>query len=176
MAVENASRKATEFGFLPEARSLTEPITTRATANLIADFLLNQSTPRRKSCLILGCEPILKLADKNLRGLGGRIQQLVLESVEILKDRTDPARAESAPLRPPRFCMFAASTDGEDGPTNAAGAVFTDVDLKRFERSELRNHIITNNAYHLLEGLGLLVKTGLTGTNVCDLIVVTKDC
>jgi glycerate-2-kinase len=65
-------------------------------------------------------------------------------------------------------------TDGEDGPTNAAGA-FVDEDIIRAAaaaRLDPKDSLSRNDAYTFLQKCGGLLITGPTQTNVCDLRVI----
>jgi glycerate-2-kinase len=73
-----------------------------------------------------------------------------------------------------RVTILSGGTDGEDGPTDAAGAV---ADAKTWEAAweqrldpdaALRSH----DAYPFFDHVGGLLKTGLTGTNVMDVRVI----
>ena len=75
-------------------------------------------------CLISGGEPTVTLADENIRGKGGRNQQLALAALTALGDCHDIA-------------LLSAGTDGEDGPTDAAGAIVTARDSWRPASSSL---------------------------------------
>jgi hydroxypyruvate reductase len=68
--------------------------------------------------------------------------------------------------------LIALATDGDDGPTDAAGAVVTGESAQRAERLGLdaADSLSRNDAYPFFEALGDLLKTGPTGTNVNDLI------
>ena len=73
--------------------------------------------------------------------------------------------------------ILSGGTDGEDGPTDAAGAL---VDAAIIEAAKQRgldpvDFLNRNDAYHFFEPLGGLIKTGPTNTNVCDLRVVLVD-
>jgi hydroxypyruvate reductase len=76
--------------------------------------------------------------------------------------------------------FLAASTDGNDGPTDAAGAF---ADLELLERAgnaalDPAAYLADNDSYHFFKDIGGLLKTGPTNTNVCDLhisLVVAKD-
>jgi len=63
------------------------------------------------------------------------------------------------------------ATDGEDGPTDAAGAVVTGETARRAHAIGLNpaNYLANNDAYHFFVQLGDLLKPGPTGTNVNDL-------
>ena len=68
--------------------------------------------------------------------------------------------------------LIALATDGDDGPTDAAGAVVTGESAQRARTLGLdaAHSLATNDAYPFFEALGDLLKTGPTGTNVNDLI------
>jgi len=66
------------------------------------------------------------------------------------------------------------STDGVDGPTDAAGAIADGKTLLRAHELSLnpRKFLAENDSYTFFSKLGDLVFTGPTGTNVCDVSVV----
>jgi len=121
-------------------------------------------------CLISGGEPVVRLAPKEIRGKGGRNQQLVLAAlIRLLNDDRFSGR----------IAMVSGGTDGEDGPTDAAGALLDDELIERLcnrmreaPAFDPQRFLETNNAYPFFETLGGLVITGPTGTNVCDLRVL----
>jgi hydroxypyruvate reductase len=97
------------------------------------------------------------------KGRGGRSQQAALAAAIEL--------ARSAATR--RIMLMFAGTDGIDGPTDAAGAIVTPATVGRateasFEAAEI---LAANDCYRLFKGLGDLVITGATGTNVADIMV-----
>jgi glycerate-2-kinase len=108
-----------------------------------------------------------------VRGRGGRNQQLVLAAMTKLGAR----QHEAAVLSRRPFIIFSAGTDGEDGPTDAAGAYCDAESLARAAelKIDLASELKHNNAYAVFEQLGSLIKTGPTHTNVCDLRVVIVD-
>jgi glycerate 2-kinase len=113
-------------------------------------------------CLISGGEPTVRLVSEARRGLGGRNQQLCLAALAELADWRD-------------LTLVSGGTDGEDGPTDAAGAV---VDLQiaseaRRLQLDPEDHLARNDAYTFFERCGGLLKTGATLTNVGDLRVIT---
>jgi glycerate-2-kinase len=116
------------------------------------------------NCLISGGEPTVRLVEEAARGQGGRNQQLALAALIELKDCDGIA-------------LLAGGTDGEDGPTDAAGAFVTSDIVQR--AAELRldplDHLRRNDAYHFFAATDGLLKTGPTNTNVCDLRVVTVE-
>jgi hydroxypyruvate reductase len=115
-------------------------------------------------CLISGGEPTVTLVDESRRGKGGRNQQLALTTLAALGDCRDIA-------------LLSAGTDGEDGPTDAAGA-FVDEKVARGARTQQidpQAYLMRNDAYHFFQQCGGLFKTGPTQTNVCDLRIVVVN-
>ena len=119
-------------------------------------------------------EPTVTLAPTAERGLGGRNQQLVLAALRELAAATSNGCGNS-PLE--GILILSGGTDGEDGPTDAAGAL-ADGPLASaaLERGlNFDDFLKRNDAYHFFEPLGGLIKTGPTHTNVCDVRVVLVD-
>jgi glycerate 2-kinase len=117
-------------------------------------------------CLISGGEPVVHLAPAERRGLGGRNQQLVLAALERLQ--ADGAEG---------IVLLSGGTDGEDGPTDAAGA-FVDAEVLRaawHKGLDPRDFLARNDAYRFFAPLDALIHTGPTHTNVGDLRVILID-
>ncbi|GIW90498.1 MAG: hypothetical protein KatS3mg109_0930 [Pirellulaceae bacterium] len=73
--------------------------------------------------------------------------------------------------------MLSGGTDGEDGPTDAAGA-WIDQQVCRKARElglDPLNYLRRNDAYHFFDAVGSLLRTGPTHTNVCDVRVVLVE-
>ena len=133
----------------------------------LAEMALSMKSTAGPDCLITGGEPTVRLAPPELRGKGGRNQQLVLAALErLLKEGQDSAEG---------IVLLSGGTDGEDGPTDAAGAMLTAEVIARMRSQNLDpdNFLRRNDAYNFFEQTGGLIKTGPTHTNVCDLRVVT---
>ena len=106
------------------------------------------------------------LGVKPIRGSGGRNQQLVLAALD-----------ELGPQGVAGLVILSGGTDGEDGPTDAAGA-FMDEQIARRARElglDAADYLRRNDAYHFFEQLGGLIKTGPTHTNVCDVRIALVD-
>ena len=131
---------------------------------LAAEALAMRAAGGRR-CLVHGGEPTVKLVDSRRRGLGGRNQQLVLAAIQYLAENQDSAR---------ELALLSGGTDGEDGPTDAAGAVLDEAVLSAAAAQQLSagDYLARNDAYHFFDPLGGLIRTGPTHTNVCDLRVV----
>jgi glycerate 2-kinase len=150
----------------------------------MAQRMLTEDGP---DCLITGGEPTVKLAPPETRGKGGRNQQLVLAALEELLRRPNSVLSteysvQSTGLSPsalllPSIALLSAGTDGEDGPTDAAGAILDGPLLAKVQELGLNpsDFLRRNDAYHLFEPLGGLIKTGPTDTNVCDVRVLVVD-
>ncbi|MFZ5819992.1 MAG: glycerate kinase type-2 family protein [Chloroflexota bacterium] len=111
-------------------------------------------------CMVAGGETTVTLTGG---GKGGRNQELALAAVPELADAPD-------------LMLVSLATDGEDGPTDAAGAASSGETRQRAERLGLTaaGHLSRNDAYPFFEALGDLLKIGPTGTNVNDLVVLLK--
>lgn len=68
--------------------------------------------------------------------------------------------------------LISLATDGDDGPTDAAGAVVTGESAWRAESLGLdaTGSLSRNDAYPFFEMMGDLIRCGPTGTNVNDLV------
>jgi hydroxypyruvate reductase len=114
-------------------------------------------------CYLSGGEPVVTLVDPARRGRGGRNQQLVLAALlRLMGEQADG------------IALLSGGSDGEDGPTDAAGAVL-DANVLAAARQAGRDpadYLARNDAYGFFDPLGALLKTGPTQTNVCDLRVV----
>jgi len=163
-AVQAAGRKAVELGFntRTQVASTLEGLAEDVGRALAREGLMALANAGHH-CLISGGEPVVRLAPRETRGLGGRNQQLVLAAADLLWSNP-----------PQDMILLSAGTDGEDGPTDAAGA-FVDAGIihSAKERGMLPGpFLLRNDAYHFFEPLGALIRTGPTHTNVCDLRVV----
>jgi len=121
----------------------------------------------RHNAIITGGEPVVHLADPDVRGLGGRNQQLVLAAYIQLRGH------ELSDQQWSRIALLSGGTDGEDGPTDAAGAVIDAAVHHRVLQADLdpNDFLRRNDAYGFFQQCGGLIKTGPTGTNVCDIRV-----
>ena len=61
-------------------------------------------------------------------------------------------------------------TDGRDGPTDAAGGIVTS--SQNFDLDAAIAALRQHNSYHFLAAQNSLVKTGATGTNLADLVLI----
>lgn len=124
-------------------------------------------------CLITGGEPTVRLVSANVRGRGGRNQQLVLAALCDFFSQYDETGEN--PLQ--GITILSGGTDGEDGPTDAAGAFATAEIFARAMDLGLDpwDYLRRNDAYSFFQQVGGLIHTGPTHTNVCDVRVVVVD-
>lgn len=138
---------------------------TRHVAVALAGIVRSIRTDRRPCappvCILSGGETTVTLVENH--GLGGRNQEFVLAAANYLGE--DGLR---------NVVVLSGGTDGEDGPTDAAGAV---ADEETWPKA--RSHGLTpeaflarNDAFHFFEPIGDLIRTGLTQTNVMDVHVI----
>jgi GxxExxY protein len=106
-------------------------------------------------CVLSGGETTVTLRDHH--GKDGRNQELVLSMLVKL-----------GPAGMADTVLLSGGTDGEDGPTDAAGAC-ADARTLGLNAAEFLGR---NDGYHFFEATGDLLKTGLTQTNVMDVRVM----
>lgn len=113
--------------------------------------------PTVPTLLVAGGETTVTLRG---HGRGGRNQTLALAAMLEL-DGTAGAT------------LVALATDGEDGPTDAAGAIVDGDSAARARALGLDpvHHLHDDDAYPVFDALGDLLRIGPTGTNVCDLVL-----
>ena len=111
-------------------------------------------------CVLSGGEPVVDLGPQP--GKGGRNQQFVLAALTELS--ADAMRGVT---------ILSGGTDGEDGPTDAAGAVADSELFKRAQQKKLNPQEFLNrhDAYRFFDACDGLLRTGPTHTNVMDVQV-----
>jgi hydroxypyruvate reductase len=123
---------------------------------LALQFKSELQTRPRPFCLLAGGETTVTVKGN---GKGGRNQELALSAVEILAGLDN-------------IFFISIATDGEDGPTDAAGAVVTGESYQRSKKlgMDIANYKSRNDAYEFFNQLDDLIKTNPSGTNVNDLV------
>ncbi len=161
MALEGAAIKALEYNINPVIVDdrLQGDISSVA-GYIVNKAILLQSDEKeiKPVCLLFGGEVTLKMTGK---GKGGRNQHLALLCSFLLRDH-------------PGITLLTAGTDGNDGPTNAAGAI---VDSSTIFNASLKNidpeqYLADFNSYSFFKKAGSQIITGPTGTNVMDIIAI----
>jgi glycerate-2-kinase len=127
-------------------------------ASIGREVSISGNPVQRPVGIVAGGETTVTVTGK---GLGSRNQEIALAAALKLKELDGTVIASL-------------STDGIDGPTNAAGAI---ADGKTVARAlkiglKLEEFLANNDSYHFFEKLGDLIFTGPTGTNVNDISVI----
>jgi glycerate 2-kinase len=163
LALETAKEKAESLGYNSQIITNTLDGDVGDLAGYIVETAKKYKPGKdeKKSCLLFGGEPTLKVTGS---GLGGRNQHLALLAAVLLKDL-------------PGITVLSGGTDGTDGPTDAAGAVADCETIKNASDKQLdiRQYIDNFDSYHFFKIEGGLLITGPTKTNVMDLIIVLID-
>lgn len=161
LAVDAAAVKARELGYKTLVLSTTIEGETRDVARMhaaIAREIVDSGRPvRPPACVLSGGETTVTLRGG---GLGGRNQEFALAAAFDIG-------------RLGRVAVLSGGTDGTDGPTDAAGAIADSTTMERAAAKGLdaKRALAENDSYRFFDGLGDLIKTGPTGTNVMDLHV-----
>jgi Putative glycerate kinase len=123
---------------------------------------LNKGIPYRPpNSSILGGETSVTVKGN---GLGGRNMELALAWGLKVNEYHSSKRA----------AILTFATDGIDGPTDSAGALLSseDIDYIKSLGIDIKKELKNNNSYYVLKKAGLLIKTGPTGSNLNNIIVV----
>jgi len=117
----------------------------------------------RPFCIVGGGETTVTLGSVDRLRKGGRNQEIALAALDRFWD--EPADG---------VVVLSGGTDGEDGPTDAAGAIadVTVIAEARRRRLAPREFLDGHDSYWFFDAAGGLIKTGPTHTNVMDVQVV----
>jgi len=161
-ALKAAGSKAEKLGYQTlilsstvegEAREVVKVLT--AIAREIQGSANPLSAP---ACILCGGETTVTIQGE---GKGGRNQEFALASALMIDGMPD-------------VVVLAGGTDGNDGPTDAAGAIADGSTLARARARGLDplDYLRRNDSYHFFQPLDDLVITGPTRTNVMDVYMV----
>ena len=122
--------------------------------NRVTNILANAALTSKSCCIVFGGEPTVHVTGK---GKGGRNQELVLRLYEKLKHNKH------------NFTIASIGTDGIDGNTKFAGALFS-TEYECDGKPYLKN----NDSSSFFKKYGGLIKTGITQNNVNDIGVILR--
>lgn len=169
-AVEAAAQAAERLGYAVTIRPATAG--TRETADEVGRRLADEgralvaaaALDGRARAIVEGGEAVVRLPAAH--GRGGRNQQTVAAALAAVLG--------VGGAWPPGLLVASLGTDGEDGPTTAAGGVADAAVAERIEALGLDVAAAVGrcDAEPLLEAAGGLIVTGPTGTNVADVRLV----
>jgi len=159
-AITSAEKAAKELGYntmilstklIGEAREIGRVFGSVLTTMVESDIFM-----KKPACAIAGGETTVTILGN---GKGGRNQELALGAVGQIDNLRD-------------CCLISIATDGEDGPTDAAGAFVTGRTQARAKEKGLdhEEYLANNDAYNFFKITDNLIKIGPTGTNVNDLL------
>lgn len=180
IAMEAAAAKARELGYEVESLgSENSGVADSEGRKLMQRLMAAYSAGKQEDskvplCVLSGGEPTVDLRNTTTLNAptgtgpftsskGGRNQELVLAAIA---QNPNPADWKG-------IALLSGGTDGEDGPTDAAGAI-ADAELVTQMALQKLNHsasLAAHDSYHFFEALGGLLKSGPTHTNVMDLRV-----
>ncbi len=141
-------------------RLLTTAMTCQAkeAGRWLAGIAQENKDAKEPLAFVAGGETVVKVKGC---GKGGRNQELALSAAASLDGLEDIA-------------IFSVSSDGTDGPTDAAGG-YVDGDTLRVlsaKKISVEKELDNNNSYYALKESSGLIVTGPTGTNVNDFSVL----
>lgn len=162
MALEAAADEARRRGYRPLILTSSLQGEAREVGRVLASLLREVRHAARPqnppTCLLAGGETTVRVRGP---GRGGRNQELALSAAADLDGL-------------PNVGLLSLGTDGTDGPTDAAGGWVCGTTLQRLRTLGLNpaHALSQNDTYPVLDRLGDLIRTGPTGTNVMDMVVM----
>jgi glycerate 2-kinase len=168
LALQAAARAAAKAGITPlilgdaiEGESREAGI---VMAGIARSVRLNGLPARAPAVLLSGGETTVTIG-KGPAGRGGRNTEFLLGFAIALAGEVD-------------IFALAGDSDGIDGTEDAAGAIVTPDTLARARLANLnpRSFLAAHDSYSFFAGIGDLIRTGPTGTNVNDIraILITR--
>jgi len=129
-------------------------------ASIAREASISDNPVAKPAGIVAGGETTVTVVGK---GRGGRNQELALATALKLKGLDG-------------VVLASLSTDGVDGPTDAAGAIVDGKTLARAEKTGLNadKFLANNDSCSFFSKLGELIFTGPTGTNVNDITVIVS--
>ena len=170
LALDAARRAAETLGF--NTAVLTSQLTgeAREIARVFSAMAKDLSTRSggflsKPACVLAGGETTVTVTGT---GKGGRNQEMALAFLGEVAAR---------PLRFEGVTFLSTATDGNDGPTDAAGAFASVAVAEAADDAGLSigQTLTRNDSYHFFERIDALYKTGPTNTNVCDLQILLVE-
>ncbi|MBP8784882.1 MAG: glycerate kinase [Synergistaceae bacterium] len=157
-----AAKAAAQYGYTPLIVTTSLDCEAKEAGKMIASIareIRTSECPLPSPCaVILGGETIVHLKGK---GKGGRNQEIALSAAQGISGLNDTV-------------ILAIGSDGTDGPTDAAGGLVDGTTAHRLQELgiDITEELRANNAYPTLDACSDLVRTGPTGTNVNDLLLL----
>jgi len=179
-ALDAAAESARAHGAAP-VRVVREPLLDDATftAQRLVDELVRfreagqldaasaENPNARFACMLWGGETTVRLGS-GVPARGGRCQELALAAADALRAESDRGMG---------LTLLAAGTDGRDGNTDAAGAIVDSTTWNAIASAgrDPADDLAEHRSHAALDSVGALLRTGLSGTNVGDVVVGIVD-
>ncbi|MFC1493825.1 glycerate kinase [Thermodesulfobacteriota bacterium] len=163
LALESAAEEAERLGYDTVILSSMIEGETKDVARVhaaIAREVIKTGRPKSAPCCVIsGGETTVTIKGK---GMGGRNQEFCLAAAMDIKDM------------PERVVILSGGTDGNDGPTDAAGGIIDPLTTARGNSAGIsaNEYLNNNDSYNYLKKTGDLLITGPTNTNVMDVRLV----
>jgi len=165
-AVEAAAAAAWNLGYDVAIDSATDAEPAEAVGRRLAirglERLAEAARDGRPRAVLAGGEAIVRVPADH--GRGGRNQQTALAALAEVRARVG--------AWPAGLLVASIGTDGEDGPTDAAGGVIDAAVGGSVNAIVLAAGLARCDAYPVLAASSGLVRTGATGTNVADIRLI----
>jgi hydroxypyruvate reductase len=161
-AISAAKKKAESLGYKTLVLSSMIEGETKHVAHVhgaIAREILKTGHPApTPACILSGGETTVTITGS---GLGGRCQEFALAAALDISENDN-------------IVILCGGTDGNDGPTDAAGAVVDSDTITRATAMDLDpyEYLANNDSYHFFKIMDDLFITGPTNTNVMDLRII----
>lgn len=153
-----AAQACADRGYEPFVLSNQLTCEAREAGSFLGSIARNYAQTEKPLAFIVGGETVVHLKGK---GKGGRNQELALGAASGLNGLENCA-------------LFSIGSDGTDGPTDAAGGYVDGYTEQALHNADIDLYDIleNNDAYHALDAVNGLIRTGSTGTNVNDVAVL----
>ncbi len=161
IALQAAERKAIAMGYSVLNLGAEMDGDARELGKLLAAKAQSYGCLEGRHCILCGGETTVTVLGD---GIGGRNQELAVAFGMQVEGKDG-------------IVILSAGTDGQDGPTPAAGGFGHGQLVAKAKGKQLDPTAILerNDSYSMLAAIGEDFKTGLTGTNVMDIQVVLVD-
>ena len=164
ISVEAVLCAADKLGYQTECYSQQLTGEARHVAEQLALYAKTRQTSGIKQplAIVAGGETTVTLGTHS--GKGGRNQELAL-AFALAAERLELSG---------RWQFLSGGTDGQDGPTDAAGGMVDNHSLEKMRTAQLdpQQFLERHDAYPALAAAQALLNTGATGTNVADLQIL----
>ncbi len=152
-----AARECERLGYAPVVLTDRLCCEAREAGSFLASVARTHAADGKPLAFLAGGETVVHLTGD---GKGGRNQELALSAARGIAGLANTL-------------IFSLGSDGTDGPTDAAGGIVDGGTARALSARgvSIDEALARNDAYHALEPVDGLIRTGPTGTNVNDVAV-----